>query len=381
MKNILFLFCLYSTSCLFAQEKSFTVSGKIEGLESKSIHLYYKDKAGKLINDSFIVKGGYFSYSRKIDDMEMLSFWPPNESVMKRVDQGYFPAKSSQFQFIAFPGAHIIFKGKITDFVDAYPSGDAANNDLATLNEAVFPLMNKSVNLEVKIAKNEYKDSSSMKVALQEVDKLDAEVSAIKKEFIRNNPSSFAAAWLLSDMMIRTEMSNDEATGLYEKMDKQKLNTNPFFIEVVKRVEGIKATSIGEAAPEIISTHTYDGKQFDLASLKGKYVVLDFWGTWCKPCISGMPKMKRYLEKYKDKMEIVGIAQESDDGTRWKQFLDKNKDYHWQQVLNRPDEDYILKYSVAGFPTKIIIDRLGKIVARFVGEDDGIYNKLDEILK
>lgn len=381
MKNLLFMMFLFLSPSLFAQEQTFTVSGKIEGLESKPIRIFYKDKTGQLVRDSAVVKDGYFTYSRKIDEMEMLNFWPPNESVMKRVDRGYFPAKSSQFQFIAYPGAHVKFTGKITDYVDAYPSGDPANDALAKLNKSVYPLMNESVNLEVKIAKKEFTDSSALKAAQKKVETLDAEVAHIKKEFVKNNPSSYAAAWLLGDMMVRTQVTKAESFTLFNKLDKQKLNTNPFFIEVVKRIEGLRATAIGSLAPEISSMHTYTGKKFDLSSLKGKYVVLDFWGTWCGPCISGMPKMKEYLDKYKNKMEIVGIAQESDDGTSWRKFLDKNKDYHWHQVLNRPDDDYILKYSVAGFPTKIIIDPVGKVVARFVGEDEGIYNKLDELMK
>ena len=164
-------------------------------------------------------------------------------------------------------------------------------------------------------------------------------------------------------------------------MGQQKLKTNPFYIEVVKRVEGLRATTIGKPAPKINSIHTYNKERFDLAALKGKYVVLDFWGTWCGPCVSGMPKMKEYLDKYKGKMEMVGIANESDNGNKWRDFLDKNKDYHWHQVLNRNDDDYILKYSVAGFPTKIIVDPQGNIVGRYVGEDDSIYKRLDEIFK
>lgn len=381
MKKLLIVFLLFTSPSLFAQGNSFTVSGKVDRLESKPIRIFYKDKAGKLVRDSAIVMDGHFTYSRQIDEMEMLNFWPPNESVMKRVDRGYFPAKSSQFQFIAYPGAKVKFTGRITDFVDAYPSGDPANDDLARLNKAVYPLMNESVNLEVKIAKKQFTDSSELKAAQQKAEALDAEVDNIKKNFIKDNPSSYAAAWLLGDMMLRTQVTNEEAFSLYDKLDKQKLNTNPFFIVVVKRVEGLRATAIGKAAPEIQSMHTYTGKKFDLASMKGKYVVIDFWGTWCGPCVSGMPKMKEYLDKYKSKMEIVGVAQESDDGTQWRKFLDKNKNYHWHQVLNRPDDDYILKYSVAGFPTKIIVDPEGKIVARFVGEDEGIYNMLDEILK
>ena len=53
---------------------------------------------------------------------------------------------------------------------------------------------------------------------------------------------------------------------------------------------------------------TYSGKTFKLSENKGKYVVLDFWGTWCKPCMEEMPKLKEFLKATKDKVELVGIA-------------------------------------------------------------------------
>ena len=191
----------------------------------------------------------------------------------------------------------------------------------------------------------------------------------IKEKFIQDNPSSATSAWLLADMMLRSQVSNEKATALFSKINKEKLVGTSFYIEAAKRVDGISATAVGKQVPAIISGNTYDGKNFDLASLKGKYVVIDFWGTWCGPCSAGMPKMKEYLDKYKSKMEILGVASESDDGTRWKKFITDKPEYNWHHVLSRKDEDYILKFSVAGFPTKIIVDPEGKIVGRFVGED------------
>ncbi len=381
MKNLLIVFLLFLSRSLIAQENSFTVSGKITGLDSKKMFVSFKDEKGKLIRDSILVKEGIFSYTRKIDEITMISISPNVDRVVKRTERGYFPAKSSLLQFIAFPGANVKFSGMITDFVNAYPSGDAANNDLAKLNSEIYPLLNESVNWSVKLANKVITDSMDIRMADQAIEKLSKAVLNIKQEFIKENPSSFVSAWTLEDLMLRSQVSNETAISLFENLDHEDLKAVPFYTDASKRVEGIRATAIGKPAPEINTTYTYDGKRFDLASLKGKYVVIDFWGTWCGPCIAGMPRMKEYLDKFRDKMEIVGVAQESDDGTRWKAFLDKNKLYQWHHVLSRKDEDYILRYSVAGFPTKIIVDPQGKIVARFVGEDEAIYKKLDEMLR
>lgn len=381
MKNILFVFCLFLFQSLYSQPGTYTISGKISGLDTEKMSMVYKNEKGETVRKEITVKAGSFSYTEEIKEMTMITIWPNVDRTVKKTGNGYFPAKSSQLQFVAFPEANVRFSGKITDFVEAYPSGDPANNELSKLNRKIFPLMNESINLSVKIANKVITDSGEINKARQKGRKLDEEVKQIKLDFIKNNPSSTISAWTLGDMMLRSQISNETAINLFDKFQHDKLLNESFYEEVSTRVAGIRATVIGNIAPEINSNHTYDNKPFKLSSLQGKYVVLDFWGTWCAPCISGMPRMKEYLNKYSDKMEIVGIAQESDDGTKWRDFLNKNQNYQWHHVLSRNDVDYILKYNVAGFPTKIIIDPEGKIVSRYVGEDDAIYDKLDKLFK
>src|SRR5258705_2005993 len=324
MKNLLAACLVLISQLSLAQSNNFTVSGKIKGLDSKNMYLSIRDEAAKggSRRDSIPVINESFTFTTAINEMTMISISPGVEKVMKRTGRGYFPAKSSLLQFFAFPGADVKFSGKIIDFVDAYPSGDKTNNEFAKLNKSVYPLMNRSVNLSLKIANKLVTDSVMIKNSNDSIRMLDDEVVDIKEKFIINNPSSVAAIWLLSDMMIRSQLSNELAAALFSKVNKEKLVATPFYTEVAKRVDAISATGAGNQTPDISSSNTYDGKRFELASLKGKWVVIDFWGTWCGPCVSGMPLMKEYLDKYKNKMEIVGVAQESDNGERWKKFLD-----------------------------------------------------------
>ena len=381
MKKFLILICFFLSQNLIAQQKEFTVSGRIIGLDSESMNIVYKDEVGKTIQDSIKVISETFSYTAKIGEMTMITVWPNVKRVVKKTSGGYFPAKSSLLQFVAFPGAKVYFSGEITDYVNAYPGGDRVNKDLARLNKEINPLMNRSVNLQLEIANKVITDSLKINKASRNMKKLNNEVVNIKKKFVSKNPSSAVAAWLLADMMLRKQVSNETATKLFASLNSNELKLNPFYTEAAERVEGVHSTAVGKTVPEINSLNTYDGNKFELTSLRGKYVIIDFWGTWCGPCISGMPRLQEYLAKFSDKMEIVGVAQESDEGQRWRKFLDNNKSYQWHHVLSRKDEDYITKFNVAGFPTKIIVDPNGKIIERFVGEDDSIYDKLDEIFR
>lgn len=381
MKNFLILICLFLSQNLMAQEKEFTVSGKITGLDSESMNISYKDEAGKTVRKTISVVNETFSYTGKVADITMMTIAPGVQRTVKRTRGGYFPVKSSLMQFVAYPGANVHFSGKITDFVDAYPTGNKVNKDLSRLNKSINPLMNRSVNLQLQIANKVITDSLKINEASRIMKELNNDVVDIKKRYVRENSSSAVAAWLLADMMLRKQVSNETATMLFASMNSKELKSVPFYLEAAERVEGIRSTAIGKTVPEINSLNTYDGNRFELSSLRGKYVIIDFWGTWCGPCISGMPRLQEYLTKYSENMEIVGVASESDEGQRWRKFLDNNKSYQWHQVLSRNDENYITKFNVAGFPTKIIVDPDGKIVERFVGEGDSIYEKLDEIFK
>ena len=114
-----------------------------------------------------------------------------------------------------------------------------------------------------------------------------------------------------------------------------------------------------------------------LASFKGKYVLLDFWGTWCGWCIKGIPDMKEYYAKYKDRIEFVGIDCR-DTEEKWKEGVAKHE-LPWTNLYNGDGQEIVIAYGVQGYPTKIIIDPEGKIVEAFLGEDPALYKKLDEL--
>jgi thiol-disulfide isomerase/thioredoxin len=383
MRGKLILFTLFCSINLFAQEKTFTISGKIKGLDSKYLTLFIFDKElpNGYSKDSILVVNESFTYTAPIKKFLYANISPNLERVIKRTGNGYYPAKSSTLQFFAAPGFNLKFTGEITDFADAYPYGEENNNAFANLNRVIYPLLNESVNSSVKISNKLVTDTTVIKKMKESASLLDKKIVEYKHAFVRNFPNLASAAWQLSDMLIRSQVSNILATEFYNMMDNRLLTGNIYYDEVEKRIQGFSATAVGKIVPEISTKNTYSGNKFELSSLRGKYVIIDFWGTWCGPCIAGMPKMKEYLDKYKDKMEILGVASESDKGIRWKKFILDNPKYQWNHILSSTNEDFILQFSVAGFPTKIIIDPNGKILERYVGEDETIYKRIDELFR
>ena len=131
----------------------------------------------------------------------------------------------------------------------------------------------------------------------------------------------------------------------------------------------------GDSAPPFTLTDS-KGKTVSLSDFKGKYVILEFWGSWCGYCIKDIPKMKQYFNKHKTKATFLSIACRDTELT-WKNAIAKNQ-ITWTNLL---DEDEKLKneYGVEGFPTKIIINPEGIVAGRFLGEGNEFYTEIDRL--
>lgn len=360
-------------------ENTFTVSGTIKGLDTDYMSRSYKDENGERVSDSIFVQEDYFSYTATIEKPTHIIFWPNVERTIKRSGRGYYPAKSSQFAFLASPGDEIVFSGEVTDFINAYPSGSAANDDLAEINRQVFPLLNQSVNTLLEKNKLTEDDTISIKLLEDSIQALDEEVIRLKKEFLQTNQNSEAAVWYLSDMMMRSQVTDEEAIKMFNNISSD-LETYPYYQEIAMRVEGIESTLTGKVVPDFSTTNTLDGTEFTFSELRGKYVLIDFWGTWCAPCVAEMPKLKAYQAKYSEELVVLGI----NSGDTKEKIIDfiTPKEYTWTQLLaGKGNDNLVLKFNVSGFPTKFIIDPNGKILNRFVGDGEGSFAALDELLK
>ena len=123
------------------------------------------------------------------------------------------------------------------------------------------------------------------------------------------------------------------------------------------------------------------GNPRSLASLRGKYVIIDFWGSWCVWCIRGFPAMKDIYTKYKDDLEILGVACQ-DPEKKWRKAVEQY-DLPWLQVRCPDDmlDDLAEMYGIEGFPTKAVVSPEGKLLKIVVGEDPEFYTYIDELLK
>ncbi|MDE6342951.1 MAG: TlpA family protein disulfide reductase [Muribaculaceae bacterium] len=132
------------------------------------------------------------------------------------------------------------------------------------------------------------------------------------------------------------------------------------------------------AAPEF-KLEDINGNMLSLSDLRGKWVILDFWGSWCPWCIKGFPALKDAYKEYEGKVEIVGIDC-GDTKDVWKATVERYE-LLWLQVYNPRNSDLTEQYGIQGFPTKFIIDPEGNVAHVTVGENPEFFSMLKHLVK
>jgi len=145
--------------------------------------------------------------------------------------------------------------------------------------------------------------------------------------------------------------------------------------------ENMEKDFIGKPSPDF-TLPDIDGGMFTLSEYSdNKYLVIDFWGSWCSFCIAEFPEMKRYYEKYRSKVEFIGI--DIDDGVlRWKHAVKKHE-LPWLQLRDDqtiPKNSPRYLFGIYLFPTTIILAPDKTVLYLFKGETPELYKTLDELL-
>ncbi len=228
-----------------------------------------------------------------------------------------------------------------------------------------------------------YKKYTEAYAAEQSIKKTQSPQSAI--DFIRANSDNEVSATLIGSIGYNFPKQMEEALNLLdpsvrngrmkEFIDGEIENVKEYQKE--KEMQG-KMLETGDEAPDF-TLDDLSGKPLSLSSLRGKYLVLDFWGSWCGWCIKGFPKMKEYYQKYAGKFEILGMDC-SDTKEKWQAAV-KQHQLPWLHVYVPKGSTLLTDYLITGFPTKIILSPEGKVVTTVIGEDPKFYDILDELFK
>lgn len=193
--------------------------------------------------------------------------------------------------------------------------------------------------------------------------------------YVQSHPDSDGGVYLLGQLMgvnngrkCLAAISEKVRNGLMKKLYDAYANGMKDFEEMTAKTA--EAIPIGKEAKDF-TLEDINGQQLSLSSLRGKYVLLDFWGSWCGPCIAAFPHLKEFYNKYRDKVEILGVAIH-DKKDKWKAVVEKNK-LPWKLVIDVEGENSVAeRYGIIASPTYVLLNPEGKTMEWNLNELESI---------
>jgi peroxiredoxin len=145
----------------------------------------------------------------------------------------------------------------------------------------------------------------------------------------------------------------------------QSIKGSEFVSVIQERADVLRTSEKGSLAPDF-TLNDPDGNEVTLSSLRGKYVLIDFWASWCQPCMQEMPNVIEQYKNYKDKgFEIIGVSLDRDRNA-WVNTI-KAKEMNWihgWDMDGKVPGTVANKYGVTGIPHTVLLDKEGKIIVK-----------------
>ena len=373
------LFTVLATAAMLSANAATPAEGvlKVKGMLKNfgdSLLVYVAEPGQRPnVQNTIVLKNGAFDFEIKLPKVAEVTLATPEAA----------RGKSQQYvAFVGVPGETIELNAE-TDNKYTY-GGTKFYKEFAEMKNALensqAELQAYIKSLNERMEKGE-KQEDLMKEYQEKAPALQAKASVAYKDFIKAHPDYEANAIIVTSLETLEEM--EEAANMMSPAvregrmkDFYMASINQQKAEKETREKAAKMQAAGVVAPDF-TLNNINGKPFKMSSLKGKYVVLDFWGSWCGWCIKGFPKMKEYYQKYKGKFEILGVDC-NDTPEKWKAAVKKHE-LPWLNVYNPRESKVLADYAIQGFPTKIIVGPDGKIIKTIVGEDPAFYTLLDEL--
>lgn len=378
MKSLLlFTSILLTTSALFSQNNTnnkFSLKGKVIGQDTGFVHIGYFNSSMKYVNDSCRLKNGEFQFIGFINGTTRASFYGKRKS---RSDED----PNWMEMFIQPSNMNALFT--VDEFKKAKISGSKSQNEFVIYNKRIESLNNKWKNVfdELNNAKT-IKDSIKVdKIYNEQLPLYRQESSRISQNYIQEFRNSDISAYLLFNEI---NLSFDSLKYYYSLLNPSVQHSfygNNVDSSIVKQ----EKLQIGKPAPDFTQTDL-NGNQISLKKFKGKYILLDFWASWCVPCREENPYLKKAYAKYYDRgFVIIGFSMDGVEyKNAWIEAISKDN-LPWIQLCDFKvwNSEVIRKYNYLGgkgIPANFLINPEGQIIAKDL-RGEGIEKKLSELIR
>ncbi|MFV0538981.1 MAG: redoxin domain-containing protein [Dysgonomonas sp.] len=360
MRKIFYLIglCLLIVACKQTSDKLVLTATDI----TTTNDIYVYDIINNKIIDTIKVTNGGFTYTHDVADEPQLLALSDN---------------------IAMKSYLITEKGNLTmSGNDGVVKGAPLNDRLASL-DAAFRNATKEIEEEAQtMFKNAEKDSRNLTdTEMAELKVMEKErvalITEVVKEFYEKDKETIIGFFEL--MLIQNDLPFEDFKSMYEQGGETTKNFPPF-VKMLETKANMEKTKIGAKFIDFEGVNPKDTTQTiklsDFAG-KGKYVLLDFWASWCPPCREAMPEIKALNDKYSAKgLEVIGVVVNDQLENHLQSAASLN--VTWTQIFDDKDA-LVALYRIEGIPTLILLDKDGTILLRSHDKQE-IKEKVESLL-
>lgn len=365
MKNfgVIVVVLLFLAGCQ-SNPTNYTILGDINGLDSGMMYLVEAVNGEAVVVDSATVTEGEFQFSGEAPIPEMY--------YLRLNETNYF----TQF---------FLENGKINVTADADSLSNAVvsgskSNDLlreymATLNDVNSNLLEMQQNYSVAVSSGNTDEADRLNIDMTEASN---DFFNYVKNFVTENNSSVVAPFLTLSVLVPQKLDYNELEPIVSTFSPD-LDETIYMKNLNSYMDQQSKIAIGAIAPDFTQNDP-DGNPVTLSSLRGKYVLIDFWASWCAPCRDENPNVVKNYNKYKDKgFDIIGVSLDQDKDSWLKAIEDDGLTWHHVSDLKYWDNEVSDLYYINEIPSSFLLDKDGRIIAKDLRGDE-LDEKLAELM-
>jgi peroxiredoxin len=346
MKYLFFFLtaCTLSASTFIPASTRYRINGTVTGLPD-STWLYLRTATPDKEIDSCRVIGGKFSMSGQITE--------------KAVPVYLHTAKYTNYVHFWLENTDIRISLKAGEFKEGLISGSATEDEDRRLDQLRKPYRIAADSLEKVLDRT--KDSAERRSLIPRIRAANDKGIEVEKDWVRKYPHSIVAANILN--IYATSWGKETTQALYQQLSLE-MKATRYGHEISDYLALNRNLKVGDHYADFEQMNTA-GKAVRLSQIKGKYILLDFWASWCGPCREENPQLVQTYARFKKKgFAILGVSMD-ENKSQWLQAVKKDQ-LTWENVCDlRGDKNRAtLMYGVSAIPNNFLIDQNGIIIAR-----------------
>ncbi len=346
-------------------DNGYVISGKINGQNNKRIFLSVSISPWKILKDSTTIIDSKFTFKGQLAEPAPASL---------RVDGSYNGLD------LFLDNSTVTIDATNSDLNTATITGSKENDLYTSFNKTTKPYLVTEDDVNLYSKYETAKDVNNLKKMQALFDDKETKRIAAVKQFAAQNPDAKVSAYLM--IVYLSELPYQQLMDAYQQLS-SRIKDSGYGKYLQKILVKSEKTAVGRNAEDFVQNDV-NGNPVHLSSFRGKYVLLDFWASWCEPCRLENPYLVSAYKKYNSKgFDILSVALEqpdrkenwtkaiSDDGLRWTNVSD------FKYLKN----DVAVQYGISNIPANLLLDREGRIIAKNLSTEklekklEGLFNE------